>query len=150
MFLCMNIVVRLNSGASVTLDVDQIVVTGRGLAFWRRSSLLAEIMDSEIAAIALGVDAVADADGEGTPSYSVAVIRETYPNAYARWTDLEDAQLLESRAQQVPIARIAAAHGRQESAIRSRIRRLVPEPDELDGEQSADKSGITDRTVRFG
>ncbi|MBO1739912.1 hypothetical protein [Leifsonia sp. TF02-11] len=151
----MNIVVNVNAGDAVTFDADQITAQGGMLAFWRTSSLLAEIPMSDVMAIALEVDTFAEADGQATaPSYSVAAIRETYPNAYARWTAVEDARLLQSRARRVPIARIAASHGRQESAIRSRIRKLVPDASELDGGQSdagsaPDESVHSGRTVRF-
>lgn len=151
----MHIDVRLSTGGALRLDADQITVAGGLLAFWRASTLLAEITDSDVTAIALGSGALAVAGVETDASYSVAVIRETYPNAYARWTAREDARLLESHARHEPVARIAASHGRQESAIRSRIRKLLPDllededSENSDIDTTSDASARNPRAVRF-
>jgi hypothetical protein len=121
----MDIDVRLASGGAVALDVDQITIDGTAMAFLRSGTVVSELSCAEVAQISLEF-AIDTTDEAGGPSYSVEAIRETYPNAYARWTADEDSRLLESHAREVPIAEIAAAHGRQTSAINSRLVKLLP------------------------
>lgn len=52
-------------------------------------------------------------------------IRAKHVNAYAKWTPEEDAQLVKELASQTQITEIAQIHGRQPSAIRSRVRKLT-------------------------
>ncbi len=54
----------------------------------------------------------------------LARIKEKYPNAYSRWTEHEEQELLQLLKEKVPISTIAEILGRQPSAIRSRRRKL--------------------------
>ena|SRR5437588_4383478 len=53
-------------------------------------------------------------------------LREKYPNAYLPWTAEDDRRLRELHQQAVGIAELARTFGRQPSAIRSRLEKVLP------------------------
>lgn len=57
-------------------------------------------------------------------TYSVAVVRRKHANAYARWSPDDDQTLREQHATGSEIAEMALNMGRNEGAIRSRLRKL--------------------------
>jgi DNA-directed RNA polymerase specialized sigma24 family protein len=70
------------------------------------------------------------AEKKATGKYSVEQKRQTDPQAYARWEPDEDAMLLEGHRRGLSTAQMAKDHGRKQSAIRSRLRKLgLPETD---------------------
>lgn len=56
--------------------------------------------------------------------YSIKEMRKTYPNAYELWSEEEDEIVLERFNQGIPIKEIAMMHGRNNGAIRSRLKKL--------------------------
>lgn len=63
-------------------------------------------------------------------AYSVASIRLCHPQAYAKWTDQEEALLLRLRGEGKTRREIAQALQRQPSAISSRLRKIERRTDE--------------------
>ena len=57
-------------------------------------------------------------------AYSVTEIRKEHPNAYAKWTPIEDHHLAEAFKSGVTISTLAKSHNRKEGAIRSRLQKL--------------------------
>ncbi|MBV9753012.1 MAG: HRDC domain-containing protein, partial [Hyphomicrobiales bacterium] len=77
-------------------------------------------------------------DADGAPSSPLApsaneerlaAIRQHHGRAYEKWTQAEDTDLLSLHAAGTPLSQLAARFGRQPSAIRSRLEKLVPESD---------------------
>jgi hypothetical protein len=67
--------------------------------------------------------------GRGDGAYTLAAKRQSNPNAYERWTTDEEVQLRLEHAAGLLVADIAAAHGRNQGAVRSRLQRLGLNPD---------------------
>lgn len=67
--------------------------------------------------------------GKGQGTYSLEAKRETDPHAYERWTDDEEDQLRSEHAGGLSVAEMAEAHGRNQGAVRSRLQRLLLDPD---------------------
>lgn len=63
-------------------------------------------------------------DGDSPKAYDVKQIRKEYPQAYERWTDEEEARLIENYQSGLSIPDLAEYFQRKPSAIRSRLRRL--------------------------
>lgn len=72
--------------------------------------------------------------GEGPPSgylKRIAEIKKANPRAYEKWTEGEDEKLIQAVKDGIATKVIAQAHGRQPSAIRSRMVKLnLVEPQE--------------------
>ncbi|MBI1492036.1 GcrA family cell cycle regulator [Halocynthiibacter styelae] len=62
--------------------------------------------------------------GDDEKSYSIGKIRETYPNAYASWSDEDDAKLIDLHEKGVKESEIATEMGRQINAIRNRVLKI--------------------------
>jgi hypothetical protein len=58
-------------------------------------------------------------------AYAVDAIRETHPQAYRKWTEVEEEELIAAFERGVGIAELAQRHGRQPGGIRSRLRKLA-------------------------
>lgn len=63
-------------------------------------------------------------EGVGGKKYSVEEVRATYKNAYAPWTEEDDARLEQEARAGGSIEYLARRFGRNEGAIRSRLRKL--------------------------
>lgn len=57
-------------------------------------------------------------------NYSIQAIRKNYPNAYKPWTKFEDNNLIHLYQKGIPINKLATFFGRNQGAIRSRIKKL--------------------------
>lgn len=57
-------------------------------------------------------------------TYDLGVIRESHPNAYEPWTSEEDERLKEMQQTGQSVSELATEFGRQQGAIRSRLRKL--------------------------
>jgi len=58
-------------------------------------------------------------------AYAVDDIRETQPQAYRRWTEVEEEELIAAFERGASIVELAQRHGRQPGGIRSRLRKLA-------------------------
>ena len=58
--------------------------------------------------------------------------RSRYPNAYMPWSPTDDAALVERVRKGETVAALSEHFGRQPSAIRSRISKLIPPEDSID------------------
>lgn len=59
------------------------------------------------------------------PGHSVDAVRQMYPNAYKSWAKEDDERLKGLVAEGERLSRIAELFGRQPSAIRSRIAKII-------------------------
>ena len=60
----------------------------------------------------------------GEPRYSVYACRQEFPNAYAPWTDNDDAELLSLRGEGATVEELAEHFRRKPGAIHSRMKKL--------------------------
>jgi hypothetical protein len=61
---------------------------------------------------------------EQKKAYSVAVIRQSHPRAYEKWTDAEDTELTNNYREGLSTLQLAERHKRKRGAISSRLRKL--------------------------
>ena len=60
----------------------------------------------------------------GEPRYSVYACRQEFPNAYAPWTDNDDAELLSLWGEGATVEELAEHFRRKPGAIHSRMKKL--------------------------
>lgn len=63
-------------------------------------------------------------EGQKPKSYSVEIIRQQYPNAYAKWTSEDDKLLQNKYDQGISVAELSQFFQRKPDAIRSRLKKL--------------------------
>lgn len=133
--------IEFTSGGFSDVDAATVELSGGGLVFrGLGGAVVARHLVSAVAMILV--------DPSGTPSteaapartgaYSVAEIREAYPNAYSNWAPEDDATLGRLRDAGRTTHEMAAELGRQPGAILSRLPKL-----------GADQSAAQQRRVRF-
>jgi len=98
-------------------------------------AVLASLAQAEaLLAVAAAMNRLAEALGSRDDSRApepqgqtahIAEVRRQYPNAYAPWAAEDDAALLTAHRAGHDVATLADTFGRQPSAIRSRLARLV-------------------------
>jgi hypothetical protein len=67
---------------------------------------------------------VSDKGQSKSKTYDVMTIRQTYKNAYEKWTEAEDKELTSEFLQGLTVSQLAEKHQRKKGAISSRLVKL--------------------------